>query len=589
MARHALLNWPWLALGMASMLIGLGMNLVVPWLLRWAIDVAIRGGRFDLLGRLAMGVVAVALVRGFFLFGERYSMEMLAQRVIYDLRYRLYQHLQVLPFSFYDRARTGHLLSRAISDVETLRRFLGFGLINLSTNLVTFAAVLVIMWSIHPTLTLRSLVTLPFLALVTWRFGLKVKPAYEQVQRQLASLTTVVEENITGARVVKAFGREDYERHKFAEQNEAYLNKSLEAVRLWSLYFPLVNLITALATAVLVWYGGREVIRGRITLGQLVAFNGYLLLLLVPLRMAGWLANLSQQALASAQRIYEILDLIPEIRDRPGAADLPPIRGEVRLEEVCFNFPGGEGRPVLRGVDLLVRPGETVALVGATGSGKTALVHLIPRFYDPTAGRILVDGFDIRDVTLRSLRRQVGMVMQDVFLFSATVRENIAFGRPEATMDEVIRAARAARIHDFITSLPRGYETLVGERGVNLSGGQKQRMAIARALLTDPRILILDDSTSSVDVETEHLIREALAEVMRGRTTFVIAQRLSTLRAADRVVVLDGGRIVQQGTHRELLEKGGLYAEICRAAREVTLDVPLASSSSHPGGGIPGL
>jgi len=292
-------------------------------------------------------------------------------------------------------------------------------------------------------------------------------------------------------------------------------------------------------------------------------------------------ANLSQQALASAQRIFEILDLIPDIRDRPGATDLPPIRGEVRLENVCFSFPGGEGQPVLRGVNLVARPGETVALVGATGAGKTTLVHLIPRFYDPTGGRILVDGLDIREVTLRSLRRQVGMVMQDVFLFSATVRENIAFGRPEATMDEVIRAARAARIHDFIATLPQGYDTLVGERGVNLSGGQKQRMAIARALLTDPRILILDDSTSSVDVETERLIQEALAELMQGRTTFVIAHRLSTLRAADKVVVLEGGCVVEQGTHRELLARGGPYAEICRAAREVTPGVRLAQSTSQ--------
>ncbi len=578
--------WVALAAGFVSMVVGLGSSLVVPFIVQAVIDRAIARGDIRLLGAAAGGVVAVVLFRGLFAFGERYSMEYLAQKVIYDLRNALYDHLQRLSFSFYDHAVTGQLMSRVTGDVETLRRFLGFGLINLVSNVLTLSAVLVVLFSLHWRLALVSLVTAPPAAVIVATFSRRVRPKYLAIQQQLAAITTRLQENLSGVRVVRAFAREEDEEERFDSENLGYLRRHLEAVRLWAFFFPLMNFITGAGTALLIWYGGREVILGRLSLGSLVAFNSFLLMLIMPLRMLGWIVNLSQRAQAAGQRIFEILDTEPEVKDLPGARPLGRVRGEVVFENVSFSYGGppvawlaraGEGTggrrtpadggtrreaPVVHDINLRVRPGETVALLGATGSGKSTLVNLIPRFYDPTAGRVLVDGTDVREVTLGSLRRQIGVVLQDTFLFSASIRENIAYGRPEATLEEVRRAARAAEIDDFIMTLPQGYDTVVGERGVGLSGGQKQRVAIARALLMDPRILILDDCTSSVDTETEQAIQRALARLMKGRTTFVIAQRLTTLRQADRIVVLERGRIVDEGGHDELLARSRIYREI---------------------------
>ncbi|HCW51786.1 MAG TPA: ABC transporter ATP-binding protein [Clostridiales bacterium] len=578
--------WVTLAAGFVSMVVGLGSSLVVPFIVQTVIDRAIARGDVGLLGAAAGGVVAVVLFRGLFAFGERYSMEYLAQKVIYDLRNALYDHLQRLSFSFYDHAVTGQLMSRVTGDVETLRRFLGFGLINLVSNVLTLSAVLVVLFSLHWRLALVSLVTAPPAAVIVATFSRRVRPKYLAIQQQLAAITTRLQENLSGVRVVRAFAREEDEEERFDSENLGYLRRHLEAVRLWAFFFPLMNFITGAGTALLIWYGGREVILGRLSLGSLVAFNSFLLMLIMPLRMLGWIVNLSQRAQAAGQRIFEILDTEPEVKDLPGARPLGRVRGEVVFENVSFSYGGppvawlaraGEGTggrrtsadggtrreaPVVHDINLRVRPGETVALLGATGSGKSTLVSLIPRFYDPTAGRVLIDGTDVREVTLESLRRQIGVVLQDTFLFSASIRENIAYGRPEATLEEVRRAARAAEIDDFIMTLPQGYDTVVGERGVGLSGGQKQRVAIARALLMDPRILILDDSTSSVDTETEQAIQRALARLMKGRTTFVIAQRLTTLRQADRIVVLERGRIVDEGGHDELLARSRIYREI---------------------------
>ena len=574
--------WVALAAGFLSSAAGLAASFVVPYIVREVIDSAITRVDFRLLAVAAGGVVAISLFRAVFAFGERYFMEYLAQKVIYDIRNTVYRHLQRLSFSFYDRAQTGQLMSRVTGDVETLRRFMGFGLFNLISNVLTFVGVLVILFSLHWRLAALSLVSIPPTIFVVGKFMRQVRPIFVEIQQQLAVITTRLQENLSGVRVVRAFAREADEEARFDRENAGYLERNLAAVRLWALFFPLINFITGAGTALVIWYGGREVIAGRLSLGSLVAFNTFLLMLIAPFRMVGWIMNMAQRAQAAGGRIFEILDTQPDVGDRPGAYALPPIRGEVRFENVSFTYTppdrqtaggwagggrdGGAGAApeplVVHDIDLEVRPGESVALLGATGSGKTTLVNLVPRFYDPSSGRILIDGIDIREVTLESLRRQIGVVLQDTFLFSTSLRENIAYGRPGATLSEIQSAARAAEIHDFIAGLPAGYDTAVGERGVGLSGGQKQRVAIARALLMDPRILILDDSTSSVDTETEHAIQTALARLMRGRTTFVIAQRLTTLKNADRIVVLEDGRIAELGDHAGLLARSRIYREI---------------------------
>ena len=574
--------WVALAAGFLSSAAGLAASFVVPYIVREVIDTAITRMDFRLLAVAAGGVVAISLFRAFFAFGERYFMEYLAQKVIYDIRNTVYRHLQRLSFSFYDRAQTGQLMSRVTGDVETLRRFMGFGLLNLISNVLTFVGVLIILFSLHWRLAALSLVSIPPAAFVVSKFMRQVRPIFVEIQQQLAVITTRLQENLSGVRVVRAFAREADEEARFDRENAGYLKRNLAAVRLWALFFPLINFITGAGTALVIWYGGREVIMGRLSLGSLVAFNTFLLMLITPFRMVGWIMSMAQRAQAAGGRIFEILDTQPDVGDRPGARALPPIRGEVRFENVSFTYTppdrqtaggwagggrdGGAGPApeplVVHDIDLKVRPGESVALLGATGSGKTTLVNLVPRFYDPSSGRVLIDGIDIREVTLESLRRQIGVVLQDTFLFSTSLRENIAYGRPGATLSEIQEAARAAEIHDFIAGLPAGYDTAVGERGVGLSGGQKQRVAIARALLMDPRILILDDSTSSVDTETEHAIQTALARLMRGRTTFVIAQRLTTLKNADRIVVLEDGRIAELGDHAGLLARSRIYREI---------------------------
>lgn len=576
--------WLVLSAGLLSTGVGLGASFAVPYIVRTVIDKAIGHADLRLLGLAAGGVVAIAVFQGAFTFMQRYYMEYLAQNVIYDLRNALYRHLQNLSFSFYDHAQTGQLMSRVTSDVEALRRFLGFGLLNLVSNVLTLAGVLVILFSLDWRLAGLSMAAIPPTAYVVSVFMRRVRPIYVAIQQQLAVIMTRLQENLTGVRVVRSFAREEDEEARMDRENQGYLVKNLAAVRMWAFFFPLINFITGAGTALVIWYGGREVILGRLSLGSLVAFNSFLLMLIVPFRMVGWILNMAQRAQAAGSRIFDILDTEPEVSDLPGAGPMPPMKGEVRLENVSFTYTGapipwlaamraggpaggGRGDPplasmVVHDIDLEVKPGETIALLGATGSGKTTLVNLIPRFYNPTSGRVLIDGIDIRTVTLESLRRQIGVVLQDTFLFSTTMRENIAYGRLDATLSEIQEAARAAEIHDFIVGLPKGYETGVGERGVGLSGGQKQRVAIARALLMDPRILILDDSTSSVDTETEYAIQLALARLMKGRTTFVIAQRLATLKNADRIVVLDDGRITDIGDHEVLLGRSRIYREI---------------------------
>jgi len=535
--------------------------MAAPELSQRAIDIAIGQGRRGLLAVLALSIVGVTIFRGVFHFAEEYSLQYAAQKAIYDIRNTMYDHLQRLPFSFYDKSQTGQLVARATGDIDSLRRFFSFGMLNFVSSIFIFVLVLVICLMKNWKLALIALSLMPFIGYTGTRFGKKVGPRFRVLRQKYADVTAAIQENITGARVVRTFAQEDYEMDKFSTQVHGLLQMNLRIARLWASYFPLMDFISVLGIIFILWFGGWQIMKGQLTLGEFVAFNMYLMMLMMPVRMLGAIINTSQEAMASGRRIFEILDTKSEVEESPDARPLPPIKGHIRFENVSFGYETSDVL-VLRNFSLDVQPGETVALLGATGSGKSTVINLIPRFYDPTSGRITVDGLDIRDITLESLRRQIGIVLQETFLFASSLKGNISYGKTDATMEQIIAVAKAANIHDFIASLPKGYDTEIGERGVTLSGGEKQRVAIARALLMDPRILILDDSTSSVDTETEHLIQNALEMVMKGRTTFVIAQRLSTVKRADKIVVLEGGEVVEQGTHEELLEKGGIYADI---------------------------
>jgi ABC-type multidrug transport system fused ATPase/permease subunit len=542
-------------------------TVVVPRLVQLVIDRGIGldnlhqpHGSTQKLALYASLIVVAAIVRGLFAYGQSYLSELLSQRVAYDLRNDLYEKIQRLSFSFHDRSQTGQLMSRATTDVDVARQFLSMGMLRALYTFVLFVVVLVLMVRMDPVLALIMLISMPLVALRAITINRRVRPLSLMVQQKMGEYTAVLQENLAGVRVVKAFAREADEHAKFQRANWAVREQSLESARITAFNQPFMLFLLNASTALLLLFGGKAVIDGTITLGALVAFLQYRVQLAAPVRMLGFVSNLIARASSAGERIFEILDAESEVKDRPGAVELRDVRGHVRFENVSFGYD--TFTPVVRDIDIDARPGETVALLGATGSGKSTILNLLPRFYDVTAGRITIDGIDIRDVTLASLRRHVGIVLQDVFLFSATVRDNIAYGRPEATQEEIEAAAKAARIHDFIMTLPDGYDTWVGERGVTLSGGQKQRIAIARTLLLDPRVLVLDDSTSSVDMETEFLIQQALREVMAGRTTFVIAHRLRTVRDADQILVLDRGRIVQRGRHAELVAQEGLYREI---------------------------
>ncbi|RQD77649.1 MAG: ABC transporter ATP-binding protein [Candidatus Syntrophonatronum acetioxidans] len=543
-----------------SALLVMVLNIAVPQLIRIVIDRVIMLEELHLLQFVTSGIIAIALFKALFTFLQRYSIDYASQRIIYDLRNNLYSHLQYLSFSYYNRMPTGQLMSRATSDVETLRRFLDFGIIHFLQGIITIIGVLSIMFYMNAFLAAVSLAILPFLTITIYQFGKKVKPAYTDIQKQLASLTSVLQENLSGIRLVQAFTQENRERDKFFSKNKDLFDRNIFAVRLWSFYFPYMNFISGLGTALIFWLGGRAVILGQLQLGELVAFNSYLLLLVMPLRMLGWVISLIQRSISSGERIFEILDSEPEVKDYPGALDLGKVEGHVEFRNVNFSYDGE--KEVLKNISFTAEPGDFVAIVGSTGSGKSTLVEMISRFYDPDEGKILLDGYDLRDITLNSLRSNIGMVFQDTFLFSASLAENIAYGTPGASREEIMEAAKGAQIHDFIESLPEGYDTEIGERGLGLSGGQKQRIAIARALLFNPAILILDDFTANVDYKTEFLIRRALKNLIRGKTVFLIAQRLSSLKNADRILVMEDGRIVEKGTHKELLLARGLYAEI---------------------------
>ncbi|MGH2846165.1 MAG: ABC transporter ATP-binding protein [Thermoleophilaceae bacterium] len=535
-----------------------GTGVLIPYLVGRTID-QIRTDAAEL-WPLALAVAGAGVLRLAFSVTRRLVAGRVSLGVEYDLRNRIYYHLHSLELGFFDTQQTGQLMSRATVDLQAVRFFLGYGLIFILQSALTILIAAAVMFAVQPGLAAVALAPMPFVIWVAFRYGRRNRPATQEVQQRIAELTAEAEENISGVRVVKAFAQEERQLRRFRHTVKRVFDQSMVSTRLRAFYSPFIGFLPQLGLAALLLVGGRQAIDGQITVGQFVAFYGYVLMLTSPMRMLGIALGMAQRAVASGARVFELLDRPPRLTAAPGAPPLPPGAGRVEMRDVCFEYEGAE--PVLRGIDIDVEAGRTVALVGPTGSGKTTLVMLIPRLYDVTRGAVLVDGIDVREVDPASLRREVAVVSDDAFLFSANLRDNIAYARPEADDLAVTRAAERAGLAGLVDELPDGLDTLVGERGLTLSGGQRQRVAIARALLAEPRILIMDDATSSVDATTESQIKAALAEVMEGRTTFVIAHRLSTIALADEVVVLEEGRVAARGTHEELLDDSELYREI---------------------------
>ncbi len=537
-----------------------GFAVFIPQTIRWIIDAGIIQQDMSILQLSLLGLLGLSILKGLVDFALGRGTEMASQGVAYDIRNAIYEKLSALSFSYHDRAQTGQLLARSISDVERIRFLTGRGILRLFQHstllLLTFVALLLM----NAQLALLSMFLMPLLLYVAYRFGRIYRPLSLDLQHQLAEMTSVLEQNLRGAKIVKAFAQEEAEVKRFEIENGKWFKLAQAQVVAMTKHIPLLDFLASLSTVIIIWLGGRLVIEGGLTLGELVAFTTYLGQLIAPVRRLGVIVPAVAMASAAGERIYSILDAKSEVVDSPNARQLPAITGRVRFQDVSFSY--FNQRIVLDKLNFEAEAGEVVALLGATGSGKSTIINLMPRFYDVTNGRITVDDIDLRDVTLNSLRDQIGIVLQETVLFAASIRENIAFGLDDVDEKDIIEAAMAAQAHHFIMAMPDGYDTEVGERGMTLSGGQKQRIAIARALLKDPRILLLDDATSSVDTETEGLIQIALERLMAGRTSFIIAQRLSTVRMADKVLVLQGGRVAAAGRHDELLQKSGLYAEI---------------------------
>jgi ABC-type multidrug transport system fused ATPase/permease subunit len=536
----------------------MGVGVVIPYLVGRTVD-EIRDGSVNL-WPLALAVAGAGVLRLAFSVVRRLVAGRVSLGVEYDLRNRIYEHLHSLELAFFDAQQTGQLMSRATVDLQAVRFFLGYGLVFIMQSALTILIAAGVMFALDPGLAAVSLAPMPFVIWVAFRYGRRNRPATQEVQQRIAELTAEAEENVSGVRVVKAFAQEQRQLRRFRQAVRRVFDQSMVSTRLRAFYSPFINFLPQLGLAALLFVGGRQAIEGTITVGDFVAFYGYVLMLTTPMRMLGMALGMAQRAVASGARVFELLDRRPRVTAAPDAPPLPDGAGRVELRGVTFGYDGGE--PVLRDIDLDVQPGRTVAVVGPTGSGKTTLVMLIPRLYDVDTGGVLVDGVDVRSVDPASLRREVAVVSDDAFLFSASLGENIAYARADAGEEEIRAAAERAGLGELLEELPEGLDTLVGERGLTLSGGQRQRVAIARALLAEPRILILDDATSSVDATTESRIKAALREVMEGRTTFVIAHRLSTIALADEVVVLEGGRVAARGTHSALLEGSDLYREI---------------------------
>ncbi len=562
--------WRGLAVTTVFILLQTALGLLPPLFQRDIIDDVITAGQIDRLLPLVLGLVGIYALTGLTEFGDQYLRHTIGERILYDLRVRIYNHLQRLSLAFFERTSTGELMSRVSNDVSALEQFVTHGTILTVVAAVRLVGAAIVLLVLEPRLALVALLPVPLIALGLRWFNRRARPIYRRVRDRLGDVNARLQDDLAGIRVIQAFGQEDAELRRFSEVSQNYLNERVASIGTWSTFFPVLGFLSSLGGVLVLGAGAWMVMQGQLTLGTMVAFLSYSVSFYEPIRRLTDIDNILQQAVAAAERIFELLDQEPDIRDAPDAVALTQVAGAVAFEDVHFRY--GDGEDVLHNVDFSVAPGEVVALVGPSGAGKTSIANLLSRFYDPTHGCVRVDGQDLRGVRVESLRQHVSVVLQDTFLFNATVRENLTYGRPGATDAELEAAARAAYAHEFITALPGGYDAVVGERGVKLSGGQRQRLALARAILTDPRILILDEATSSVDAEAEYLIQQALEQVLRGRTALVIAHRLSTIRNADKIIALEGGRIREVGNHHELLARGGLYSQLYQRQLELAAE-----------------
>lgn len=551
---------PRLIIAVICMIFASGANLYVPWILKDVIDQVLSEKDMMRLNIIAGGIIVIYFLRGIFFYGQTYLMSYIGQRVVIDIRETIYRHLQRLQLSYFEKRKTGTVMSYITNDVTALQGALVDSVIELITEGMILVGSIAAMFYLDWKLSLMTFITMPLVAQTMKIFGKRMRTASSVLQERTADITSILQEAISSIRVIKSFVREDYEIDRFNRQNISNFRAHMKTSQLSATLTPMIEFLAAIGVTVIIWLGGREVIAGEITAGALIAFLMYAVNISNPVKRLSRVYSHIQKAMAAADRIFEVLDTEPEIKDAPNATELPHIKGHVKFDKVSFEYKAGE--PVLKNVDIDAKPGQMVAIVGPSGAGKTTIANLIPRFYDVTAGTVTIDGFDIRKVTLASLREQIGIVPQETVLFNGTVYENILYGDLNASEEQVIAAAKAANAHKFITDMPDGYQTQIGERGSKLSGGQRQRIAIARAILKNPQVLILDEATSALDTESEHLVQEALDKLMIGRTSFVIAHRLTTVQRADVILVMERGEIVERGTHAELLQQGGLYSKL---------------------------
>lgn len=552
--------WKRLGLAIICIIMSAAANLYVPWIIKDMVDKVLMNKDMMLLNLIAAGIVVVFLFRGIFYYGQSYLVSYIAQRVIIDVREMLYIKFQKLQLAYYEKKQTGTIMSYITNDVAALQAALVDSLIEMVTEMSILVGSLIMMFYLDWKLSIVTLVVVPVIGQAMKIFGRKLKMSGALIQERTAQITSLLQESISGVRVVKSFAREDYEIERFQNQNNLNFRANMKSVQLSSLLTPTVEFLAAVIVAVILWFGGYQVVNGALTAGALVAFLTYAVNLANPVKRISRVYGTINKAMAAAERVFMVLDTPEQLKDKPGAVELPKISGTVTFDHVSFGYK--EGVNVLHDLTLEAKPGQVIAFVGPSGAGKSTIANLIPRFYDVTSGSIKIDGIDIRDVKIRSLREQIGVVPQETMLFSGTVKDNIRYGRLDATDEEVVEAAKAANAHNFIMQLSDGYETKIGERGITLSGGQRQRIAIARAILKNPRILILDEATSALDTESEEIVQEALDKLMIGRTSFVIAHRLSTIINADKIIVLDNGRVTESGTHKELMQTGGLYSHL---------------------------